>query len=90
MAKRIPTEFTPELVELFRAAVPALQTLRHKRRITAVECERLHNTIHAFEKAVGFKPWMRGGPLEPYAEGHWAVMREALLKAIDAEDGEAA
>ena len=84
--RRIPTEFTPELVALFRAAVPALQTLRRNRRITAAECESLHVAIHEFERAVGFKPWMRGGPLEEDAEGHWAAMREALLAEIERQD----
>ena len=85
MAKRIPTEVTPELVALFRAAVPALQALRRKRRVSAAECETLHSTIYAFEKAAGVKPWMHG-PLEPYAEGHWAEMREALLAEIERQD----
>jgi hypothetical protein len=78
-----------KLITLFRAAVPAMQALRRKGRMTAGECEAAHAAIYAFEKAAGVKPWEHG-PLEPYAEGHWAEMRKALMKAIDAEDGRAA
>jgi len=77
------------LCELFMNAVTAQEAIRSKPGITADETEKCGLIIYAFEKYVGVMPWEHS-PLDPYAEGHWLELRKALLKAIDAKDGQAA
>src|SRR5262249_12567441 len=83
-----------KLIELFKAALPAHEALWYdathdRRRMTTAEHAAACDACYAFDKAAGVKPW-EFGPLHSRASGHWGTMREALLKAINAEDGRAA
>ena len=79
------------LVGLFKNATAAQEAMRANPRMSADEAQQCGMAIYKFEKSVDYMPWERSpSPLDWDAEGHWAELRKALLKAIDAKDGRAA
>src|SRR5262245_51238428 len=75
VAKRIPAEITPELVELFRAALPAEEALSYdashnRRRMTDEQHLAACATLAAFDRAAGVRPW-EGGLLEEAPDEQW-------------------
>ena len=80
----VKSEITDELVELFRRAVVARKAYR-KGGMSAEECAACRETIYAFHRAVGHKPWDRDDPLNTDAGGPGSL-GAALLAEIKQQD----
>ena len=82
MAKRVRVEITPELVSLFKAALPCwerqwMEIITGKQAMTDEESIAAREAVRAFDQAAGVRPWEHS-PLSPRTGGPGSL-RDALL-----------